>query len=744
MNKEIVKNKKISQDWNNYLVGSNADKDIELLIYECSNKFSSFNEDLVRKAYRFCFNAHKRQIRMSGQPYYTHSLEVARIIANELPMDDVSVAAALLHDVPDDSEYTLEDIRLEFGDEIAGIVDGIIQIQQIEKFGVQKVENYRKLLIAWFNDVRIILIKLADRLHNMRTIEFLSDERQTKLAKETLEIYSPFAHRFGLGIFKWELEDLAFKTLNREEYDKISKTIQLTRQERKDYISAFIEPIKERLDSNDLLTLRQIKFDISGRPKHIYSIYNKTIIRDKPIEELYDLFAVRIILDTEDIATCYIVLGIISEIYKPVPGTFKDYIADTKKNGYQSIHLAVIGMDHRPVEVQIRTRKMHDYAESGFAAHFKYKRGYVPNESVLDSDNLEEWVDAVRGIFENHTAAGSELFQSVKSNFLLDDITVFTPSRECKNLPIDSTPLDYAYAVHTDVGNSCIGAKVNGKIAPLNYKLKNGDQVEILTSSNQKPVKEWLKYVVSQKAKSAIVQYLRNEQKRYRSIGEDKWIALQTDFAVLLTDEDFKAIISKLKYENEDEFFMALGKNDIDIDYIHNCFYHKLKENKKNEMARIDEETDFVIDQNFNSKLNLNVPIFYSECCYPIPGDRVVGEVIEGKGLYVHRRSCKKVAKKLNPPEPNIITLNWEWLHKEEYLMKFYILAEASDSLLSEITGLILQSNNIQIRGITFNNDEDKFEGFITISIKTGDDMEALFEKIKNLVGVKKLERAMN
>ena len=714
------------------------------MLKECDRKFTNYNKDLVKKAFHWCLQGHKNQLRMSGQPYYTHPFEVARIIVNELPMDDISVAAALLHDVVDNSEYTIVDIRHEFGDTIADIVDGISQIQMIESYNIKVVESYRKLLVSWFKDVRIILIKLADRLHNMRTIEFLDDARQQKLARETLEIYSPFAHRFGLGVFKWELEDLAFKVQNREEYDKISSTIQLTRAERKDYISAFIEPIRARLDSNEILSRRKINIDISGRPKHIYSIFNKTILREKPIEELYDLFAVRIILDTDDISSCYIVLGILSEIFRPVPGTFKDYIADTKKNGYQSIHIAVIGMDHKPVEVQIRTRKMHDFAETGFAAHFKYKPGYVPTESILESNNFEEWVEMVRNIFENYTGNEENIFQSVKTNFLLDDITVFTPSNECITLPKESTPLDFAYSIHSDVGNSCIGAKVGGKIVPLNHQLKNGDQIEILNSKTQKPERKWLKYVVTQRAKNTILKSLKEDQKKYLSIGESKWVDLQNDFEVKLTDSDFISLVKKLKYDSNDDFFVAIGKQDIDINYIHHHFYDKLNELKK---KLLDEKNgkEFTEDYQTNIPNNvkpvINVPIKYADCCYPIPGDRIVGEIIEDTELKVHRRSCKNIVNYLNPQQANIMNLNWEWLYKDEYNVKFHIIAEANDEILPQLTSLMLQEDNIPIRGINFDNNDSIFEGFVVITIKNSKQLDDLFDKIRLIDGVKKIER---
>lgn len=741
---KTLKYKNLDEVWKDYIVGSDKAKDLELLHFECTKKFEKYNKELINKAFHWCVEGHKNQTRFSGMSYHTHPLEVARIIINELPLDDISVAAALLHDMGDTSKFTINDIRVEFGEEIANIVDGISQIRMIESYEVKQADNFRKLIIAWFNDVRIILIKLADRLHNMRTVEFLPIERQVKLAEETMEIYSPFASRFGLGNFKWELEDISFKILNPEEYSKISSALQFTREERKEYIVGFIEPIRERLNSNEILQSQKINLDIFGRAKHIYSIFNKIIIRAKPMEELFDLFAVRIVLDTDQISNCYVVLGILSEIYRPVEETFKDYIAEPKKNGYRSIHLAVYGMDHKPVEVQIRTREMHDFAESGFAAHFKYKPGKVTSESILERENFEEWVDMVRGAFENHTnKAYSNTIQTIKTNHLLDDITVFTHTNECKTLPINSTPLDFAYSIHTDIGNTCIGAKVNGKVVPLTYKIKNGDRIEILNSNKQKPVKEWLKIAVSQKARNGILQYFKLERTKYLSSGIEIWENIQNDYSIKLNTDDFNALVRKLKYDNSEEFYVSLGKQDIDLDYIHNYFYHKMKDELRKPEVANDELNDNINEIDM-SKINLNMPVIYSECCYPVPGDRIVGEVIDGNEIQIHRRSCKHISFKLNPPQENIIGLKWNWLKKDDYTVRIKIIANKNENVLSDITTLILSYDNIPIRGINFDNDDERFEGYISIAVKSGEQLTELLDSIAKIAGIELVERVGN
>lgn len=720
----------------NYVIGLNSATDLELLHSECRKNFKHYDIDLINHAFKVCLAGHKNQIRLSGKPYYTHPLEVARIIVNELPLDDISVAAALLHDVCDNSDITIDDIRNEFGSEIATFVEGISQIQLIESYEIKDIDNYRKLILSWFKDIRVILIKLADRLHNLRTIEFLPKPRQLKIATETMDIYAPFAHRFGLGNFKWELEDIAFRIINPTEYNKINNTIQLTREEREQYIEAFIEPITARLDSNFVLKTSGATYEVFGRAKHIYSIYNKTILRQKPIEELFDLFAVRIIVNSSDISSCYVVLGIISDIFRIIPGTFKDYIASPKTNGYRSIHVAVIGMDNRPVEVQIRTKEMHDYAESGMAAHFKYKPGKVGNKSILDSDNIEEWVESVRSIFEQRADLTPETpIEQPSNDNLLNDITIFTHTSECRSLPLDSTPLDFAYSIHTEIGNTCVGAKVNRKIVPLDYKLKNGDQIEILNSKNQKPDKKWLQFVVTQRAKHAITQFIKNEQKKYLSIGVDMWISMQNDFDVVLTDDDFKELVRKLKYKSQDEFFVELGKHNVDFNYIHDKFYKKISQEKRNNGDNLMPAPPAL------QQLNGKIKIIFSECCLPIPDDRIVGEIERENEIHIHRRSCKQIAHKLNPIQENIRNLEWNWLKQTEFTTKYRLTVETNDNLMANISAVLMQFDGIRIKGIIFNEEKNSFDCIITLVFKSIDTLNKFLDSLKEINGVTQISR---
>ncbi|HEX5317141.1 MAG TPA: RelA/SpoT family protein, partial [Candidatus Kapabacteria bacterium] len=462
-----------------------ADKLNELLA-ACRKNLRFLDEEIVIRAFRLCYEAHKNDRRASGEPYFIHPFEVSMIVAQEIPLDDISIVAALLHDVVEDTAYQLEEIREEFGAEIADIVDGATKITDMFKSReITQAESYRKMLLSMVGDVRVMLVKFADRLHNMRTIEYLPPERQFRMAKETLDIYAPFANRFGLGKVKWELEDLAFKVLNREAYTDIKKSLAAKRIERETYIAGFIEPIVEAMKE------QHFKFEIVGRPKHLFSIYNKMMRLGKGLDEVYDLFAIRILLDTPNDNDCFAVFGLVSSIYTPVPERFKNYISLPKKNGYQSLHTTVIGPDGRMVEVQIRTRAMHEIAEKGVAAHWKYK------EHITNADpDLEEWVKWVRDVFEQHGEdAPSALLESFKLNLYQDEIYVFTPKGELRILPKGATAVDFAFDIHSQIGLRTIGAKVNGRIVPLHQKLSSGDQVEIITSKNQSPTADWEKFV---------------------------------------------------------------------------------------------------------------------------------------------------------------------------------------------------------------------------------------------------------
>lgn len=590
-------NKPKSEENSNHKIGLDSNSDLTFLLKECKIHLNKFNEQKIRKAFMMCLDAHENQMRQSGEPYYTHPLEVARIVLKEIPLDETSVIAALLHDVPDQGDvFHIKDIRLEFGSTVANIVENIYRIGHIENNNLpvdNQAENYRKLLISLFRDVRIILIKLADRLHNMRTLEYLSDESRVKLSKETMDIYAPFANRFGLRNLKWELEDLAFKYLNQEAYEEIRAELNLSREEREEYIKQFIKPIEERLAQEELLKKLKIKFTIDGRPKHLYSIYNKMRARSKSINELYDLFAVRVNLDSKDPFLCHYVYGIVASIYKPVPETFKDYINNPKRNGYQSIHSAVVGLNNKIVEIQVRNISMHDIAEKGLAAHFVYKN-QVGQNSILEKKQIMEWVQVVRSIFENAGMSTNEdVIKNVRNNFLLDEIYVYTPNNEFRTLPKDSTPLDFAFDIHTQIGYSYIGAKVNGKIVPIEHKLESGDIVEILTSEQPQPKSDWLQYLVTPKAKSAIIKYLKDEEKRNIIAGRKIWNDKLQEYAIRIPDDEIDKVAISLQFPTKEDLFLAIAKKKIDFERTMEFVKYKLKDGFKigNELRKIVEKT---------------------------------------------------------------------------------------------------------------------------------------------------------
>ncbi|MGA2298106.1 MAG: RelA/SpoT family protein, partial [FCB group bacterium] len=697
--------KKKSKVDTEYIIGSDPKTDLEHLIEACKNNLITVDEELIKKAFNWCYETHKNKVRKTGEAFYTHPLQVAYIIISEMPLDDISVACALLHNVVDEGDtFGMKDIQSEFGTTIAEIVEQITKIRYIEGHKIEHLENYRKLLLSLFKDVRIILIKLADRLHNMRTLDWVSPTKQVQMSEETMEIYAPFAERFGLANIKWELEDLSFKYTNPEAYNQINTALQSTREEREEYIDTFSAPIMERLNKDEFLRKKNIKFEITGRPKHIFSIYHKMIARGLPMEQLFDLFAVRIIIDTDDSSYCFIVYGIISDIYTPVPGTFKDYISMPKKNSYQSIHTAVIDEQHnKSVEIQIRTRKMHEIAERGVAAHFNYKRGFLPAQSVLDDKNIEEWMGLVRNIFENPSEETPEqLIDSVRQNLFADEIIVFTPKNEFRIFPKEATPLDFAFAIHSDIGIHCIGAKVNGKIVPLDYKLESGDTIEIITSKNQKPSKEWLKYVITQRAKNLIMKYLKAEGRRAGEEGLQIWKALLEKVNHKFTEAEFNDLLKTLKFEHYKDFYNALGTAQLDVSLIYEYVNEKIKgidfgtNNKNGKLSK------YNLDSVGKTLKAPGVKIIYAKCCNPLPGDEIVCTIKAGQEMTIHRHNCPEIKSQVNSHQPTIFELDWSVLTAKDFTIKIKVTGDEKPAMLNKTTSKVLAMKDVNLRGFNF------------------------------------------
>ncbi|MGC8594596.1 MAG: RelA/SpoT family protein [Candidatus Kryptoniota bacterium] len=728
-----------------YLSDVRSVEELNRLIEICRENLYNFDENLIRRAFEFSWNAHvKGKPRASGEPFFSHPFEVALILVKEIPVDDVSVAAALLHDVAEDTGYDIDTIRREFGDTIANIVDGVTKISGVvESHEVTRAENYRKMLLSLAKDVRVILVKFADRLHNMRTLGFLPPEKQQRIAKETLEIYAPLAHRFGLAKVKWEFEDLAFKYLNPNEYEYVSRKLNAKRREREAYVRRFILPIKERLERENF------KFEITGRPKHIYSIYNKMVKRGKPIEEIYDLLAVRIILDTEDKNECFSVYGIVSEIYTPVPERFKDYISVPKQNGYQSIHTTVVGPEGKMVEVQIRTRKMDEVAEKGVAAHWKYKE----NINVTDRQ-LEEWIAWVREILEQPPAvleqaeSASNFLESFKLDLYQDEIYVFTPKGELLILPKGATPVDFAFEIHSQVGTHCIGAKVNGKIVPLNTKLSSGDQVEIITSSNQNVNPDWEKFVVTRKAKAHIRRWFNEEIRKKAEEGEAIWIKRLRKHKLVVSEDEFNKLIHELKFDNPQQFFVALADEEIEPEHVISRLTSQKGLKESSDLSK-PPQTFVEIARGASTGIvvqgsNAGLKVSYAKCCNPIPGDEIIGFVTTGEGIKIHRKSCPNIRRMEENNKDRIVEAEWPGVDGNVYVAGLSVSGTDRPGILGDITHAISSYQNTSIRSVNAEARNAIFDGQVIIYVKNKEHLERLIDKIKKVPGVTKVDRIQN
>ncbi|MEJ5261504.1 MAG: bifunctional (p)ppGpp synthetase/guanosine-3',5'-bis(diphosphate) 3'-pyrophosphohydrolase [Ignavibacterium sp.] len=708
---------------------------LEALLKNCRKNLPKVDEALITKAFEYSLEAHKNEIRASGEPYFTHPYEVANIAVEEFPLDDITVVSALLHDVVEDTDYTLEVLSKEFGKEVAEIVDGVTKISGIFKgHEITKAENYRKLLLSMVKDVRVILVKFADRLHNMRTLEFVSPDKQRRIAQETLEIYAPFAHRFGLAKVKWELEDLSFKFLNREAYEELARKLKAKRKDREAYIKKFSEPIIKKLNEYKL------KYELSGRPKHLYSIYRKMVRRNKPFEEIYDLFAVRIILDTDDANACYTVLGIVNQIYLPVPDRFKDYISIPKTNNYQSIHTTVVGPEGRLVEVQIRTRQMHEVAEKGVAAHWRYKE----SKTATDKD-LENWVNWIRDIFENASKdeQRKELLESFKLNLYQDEIYVFTPKGDLRRLPVGSTPVDFAFEIHSKVGHHCIGAKVDGKIVPLDTELHSGDQVEIITSKNQHPNKNWLKFVKTHKAKNEIRKWLNKEEQEIIEKGKEIWEKKIKKLKLTFNADELLRLAHLNKFDNVKQFYKAIAQGLLNVDDVITANKEREEREKQKELgfdkfangARSDVG-GILVDGKKSGILYT-----YAKCCNPIPGDPVIGYITVGEGIKIHRKNCVNLLNLSVADSSKLVNVQWPETEDNLFVAGLTIRGEDRPGILNDISHTIVTYRNTNIKSININTTDSTFEGSVTLYVQNLEHLNRIIERLRKVQGIFSVER---
>ena len=699
-------------------------------VKELLDKVSYLDEESVKeieKAAYYIIDKHKNQYRKSGEPYYIHPLEAAKILA-DLKLDKVSIVSALLHDVVEDTDTTLDEIRDLFGEKVATIVDGVTKIGKYE-FKSKKeaeAENFRKMIVSMAKDIRVILVKLADRLHNARTFEFLRPEKQKEKAKETLEIYAPLAARLGLWRIKSELEDISFKYLYPEEYKKVETYVAQSKESQERYLREEVVPAIEK-------TLKEhgINAQIQYRSKHLYSIFEKTKRKGIKLSDIYDIYGIRILVDS--VKDAYLTLGLIHSTYKPVPGRFKDYISLPKSNLYQALHTTVVGPKGKFVEIQIKTHDMHRIAEEGIAAHWRYKGGENLSEKDLQSFFwLKNLLDSIK------KNPSSELLENVKGDLLDDEIFVFTPKGDLIKLPVGATPVDFAYAIHTQVGNRCTGAKVNGKIVPLDKPLRSGDVVEIITSKNKKPSKDWLKFVVTSKAKTSIKQYIhKQERKRAIKFGEkllDKFLRRINKSLSSLTEKEKKLLADRFNLKTFEDLLQKVGEAKISPSkVIKTLLPSKEKEVKKNQSktSGLSIEVDGI--NNILSKL--------ASCCKPIPGDDIIGIISKGKGISIHLKDCPNIQKILENEPEKVIDVVWKTSDSGYYTANLRVISEDRPGLLADVTTAIAKTNaNIQQANIKTRQDRKAINDF-KIEVKDIEHLNKIISQIKKVKGVESVCR---
>ena len=709
---------------------------IENLLLKIEQYNPNADMEEIIKAYHFSESAHEGQFRNSGEKYFIHPYNVAMILA-DLNMDEQTIIAGLLHDVIEDTDITYEEISVEFGEEVADLVDGVTKLKKLQYKTKQEnqAENLRKMVLAMAEDIRVIIIKLADRLHNMRTLEYMSEEKKKEKAIETLEIYAPLAHRLGMSKIKWELEDLSLRYLDPDGYYDLVDKVSKRRREREEYIQMIIKELDEKLQEMD------ISSDISGRPKSFYSIYKKMVYQNKSFEQIFDLTAIRVIVDS--IKDCYGVLGIVHTMWKPIPGRFKDYIAMPKPNMYQSLHTTVIGPEGEIFEVQIRTWDMHRTAEYGIAAHWKYKEG------VMKTDNFDEKLTWLRQLLEwqKDLKDPQEFMETLKIDLFTDEVYVFTPRGDVINLPNGSTPIDFAYRVHTDVGNSCVGAKVDGRIVPLDYKLKNGNIVEVITSPNSGPSRDWLKVVKSSQAKTKIRQWFKRENRDLNIDNGKEMLEREAKRqgykpSKILKEEWLKNIATKLSLNNSDDLYAGLGYGSITLSQI----MPRLKE-LYNEYYGIENEKTVVESkvkeapkkpQSVNQGISItgvdNIKVRFSKCCNPVPGDEIIGYITRGRGVSIHRKDCPNISE-LDEQE-RFIDVKWDTDEKAEYPVEIQIISTDRPGLLTDITQKI---NDLDLSILSLNartNKEKLVVINMTSEIKDTVQLRELIKRIRKIDGV--------
>jgi len=718
-------------------------REYRALLRSLKTKLKPGDRKLIRNAFEIAAEAHKSMRRKSGEPYILHPLAVARICVEEIGLGVRSTICSLLHDTVEDTDVTLEDVEREFGSEIARIVDGLTKISNvIDVNASQQAENFKKILLTLTDDPRVILIKLSDRLHNMRTLDSMKREKQLKISSETVYIYAPLAHRMGLYNIKTEMEDLAMKYMEPETYKDIARKLSETKRERTRYINEFIKPLKDKLEKTGF------NFEIYGRPKSIHSIWNKMRKKGVDFEEVYDLFAIRVILDSQtekEKEECWKVYSLITDEYTPSPERLRDWLSNPKSNGYEALHTTVMGPQGKWVEVQIRTKRMNEIAEKGLAAHWKYKEG------TADESRFDKWFQQIREVISNQETDTIDFLQDFKTSFLAEEIYVYTPKGDVKMLPVGSTALDFAFSIHSAIGSKCIGAKVNHKLVPISHKLRSGDQIEIITSNKQKPSEDWLGFVVTAKARSKIKDALKEEKRKIADEGKYVVQRKIEGMGAAYSQGNIDELVSYYKLSSALDLYYQIAVKNIDLKELKDF---KVLGDRLEPPKPVKNISDVKIDgaaTTHLSKKDAELIIFgesgdkimynLANCCKPIPGDDVFGFVTTGKGLTIHRTNCPNAAKLLANYGHRVVKTKWAKNKEISFLTGLKIIGMDDVGVIHKITNLISGELKINIAALTVEAKEGLFQGNIKLYVHDKEELEVLVQKLKDLPGIESVER---
>jgi len=710
------------------------------LLRACKATMQKGDKGMIRKAFDLALESHKDMRRKSGEPYIYHPIAVAQIAAEEIGLGTTSIVCALLHDVVEDTDITLEDIERDFGKKVTRIIDGLTKISgTFDPNSSMQAENFRKMLLTLADDVRVILIKLSDRLHNMRTLDSMPQDKQLKISSETIYLYAPLAHRLGLYAIKSEMEDLAMKYMEPETYKFIRNKLNEKKAEREKFIRDFIGPVTKGLEDEDLHA------DVFGRPKSIHSIWNKMKKKGVPFEEVYDLFAIRVILHSKpdkEKADCWKAYSVITDKYRPNPDRLRDWVSSPKGNGYESLHTTVMGPRGQWVEVQIRTSRMNEIAEKGYAAHWKYK------ESSNDS-GLDQWIQKVRDLLKNPESNALDFVDDFKMNLFSDEIFIFTPKGQLIQLPLGATALDFAFEIHSDVGASCIGAKVNHKLVPLSHKLQNGDQVEVLTSGKQTPKDDWLNIVVTAKAKSKIKSSLKEEKRRIADDGKEILERKLKSLKITYNSDNIYKLTYFLKLPSPMELFYGIAKSTVDLkDLREFAQSERTVENRPEKVQETEEIKSLLkkVKTNDSDVLTLGeglskIDYKLAACCNPIPGDDVFGFVTISDGIKIHRTNCPNATKLMSSYGYRIVKAKWTKAQEIAFLTGLRITGIDDVGLINNITAIISNDFKVNIRSITVDTNDGIFEGSIMVYVNNTEHLNNLIKKLRQVKSVTDVTR---